>query len=222
MFAVLVLSAPMANGQEAYPVLEYYVTDLTGSALYSFEVTDIGALCEYVYEQVGAQIAILVVNTTYPDEINLYATKTFQQNELGQEGKDNGLLIVVATDEKLWRVEVGYGLEGVLPDSRVGSLVEEYLLPPMEYGDYGTGLYDLVNNMGGIILEEYEGEPGKSRYPISFIPLTTNQWFLAIAVMVFLAIITKGRIIMFIPWLFSGGKIGGGGRSGGGGAGGKW
>jgi uncharacterized protein len=222
ILTLLVLIAPIASCQQDYPVLEYYVTDLTGSALYSFEITDIGQLCEYVYEQTGAQMAVLVVNTTQPDDINTFATKTFQQNQLGQEGKDNGLLIVIATDEKLWRVEVGYGLEGYLPDSLVGSYAEEYLLPPMSYGDFGTGIYDLVNNLGGIILEDYVGEPIKNPYPISFIPLTWNQWVIVIGVMLFLAVITKGRIIMFLPWLFSGGKIGGGGRSGGGGAGGKW
>jgi uncharacterized protein len=223
LLAAVFVLAPLAGAQD-YPDLDYYVTDLA-DALYDFEEQDIGQLCEYVYYQTGAEMAVLVVNTTYPDEINLFATRTFQQNGLGQKGEDNGLLIVVATDEKLWRVEVGYGLEGYLPDALVGNYSETYLVPPMEYGDYGAGLYDLVNNLGGVILEDYVGEPVKDPYPISFIPLTFWQLVLAIVVMVALTIVTKGRIIFWLPFLLSGGKGGrnwGGGRTGGGGAGGKW
>lgn len=218
--AVLVLAAQPCLAQE-YPVLEYYATDQAG-VLYG--ISDIENLCLYVYEQTGAQMAVLVVNTTYPDDMNTYAAKTFQQNELGQEGKDNGLLLVIATDTDEWRIEVGYGLEGALPDSLVGSIADEYLVPEIElYGDYYTGIYNTLDALGTQILVNYEdAEPPKSPYPISFIPLTWGQWFIVIGIMLFLAVITKGRILLFIPWIFSGGKIGGGGRSGGGGAGGRW
>jgi uncharacterized protein len=223
LVAALVFASPFATAQD-YPELDSYVTDLA-DALYSFEEEDIGRLCESVYLQTGAEMAVLVVNATYPDEISLFATRTFQQNGLGQKGEDNGLLIVVATDDGEWRVEVGYGLEGYLPDALVGNYSETYLVPPMQYGDYGTGLYDLVNNLGGIILEDYVGEPVKDPYPISFIPLTFWQLVVVGAVFVFLTVATKGRIILWIPFIFSGGRGGknwGGGRTGGGGAGGKW
>jgi uncharacterized protein len=223
MVVTLVLASSLAVALE-YPELDSYVTDLA-DALYDFEEEDIGRLCDYVYYQTGAEIAVLVVNTTYPDEINLYATRTFQQNGLGEKGEDNGLLIVVATDEKLWRVEVGYGLEGYLPDALVGNYSETYLVPRMQYGDYGKGLYDLVNNLGGIILEDYVGEPVKDPYPISFIPLTFWELVIVVVVIGFLTVVTKGRIILWLPLLLSGGRGGkrwGGGRTGGGGAGGKW
>jgi len=187
-------------------------------------VADIEQLCMYVYDNTGAEIAVLVVNSTHPDDILTYAYNTFQQNGLGQEGEDNGLLIVLATDTNEWRVEVGYGLEGVLPDAKVGSFADEFLVPQIELGDYSTGIYDLVNNLGGVILEDYVGEPVKSPYPISFIPLTFWQLVIVVGIILALTVITKGRILYFIPYLIGkrGGKIGGGGRSGGGGAGGKW
>ena len=219
---VLVILSPLATAQE-YPELEDYVTDLA-HALYDFEEEDIGNLCDTVYWECGAEIAVLVVNTTYPSDINTYATRTFQDNGLGQGGKDNGLLILVVTDTSEWRVEVGYGLESVLPDALVGNYSETYLEPPMAYGDYSTGIYDLVNNLGGEILENYEGEPPKNPYPISFIPLTFWQLVIVVTIMVFLIVITKGRIFFFLPYLIGkgGGKNWGGGRSGGGGAGGRW
>jgi uncharacterized protein len=223
LLTVLVLSAPFCAGAD-YPVLKYYVNDQAG-ALQDYEEFGIEELCISVYEQKGAEMVVLIVNNTQPDDINLFATRTFQQNQLGEKGEDNGLLLVISTDEKLWRIEVGYGLEGVLPDSLVGNMSETYLVPPMSYGDYYTGIYDVINNIGGEILENYVGEPPKNPYPISFIPLTFWQLVIVIVIMVFLTVITKGRIFFFLPYLIGkggGGRSGGGGRTGGGGAGGRW
>jgi len=220
LFVILINISAAA---QEYPTLEYYVTD-QADALYGFEEEDLELLCMYVYDMTGAQMAVLIVNSTEPDDIFTYAYETFEQNELGQEDKDNGLLMVIATDSQEWRVEVGYGLEGILPDARIGNLTETYLLPEVQqYGDYGTGLYNTMDAFATVILDEYEeAEPPKDPYPISFIPLTWPQLIIAIAVTIVLAVVTKGRVIWFIPWIFSGGKIGGGGKSGGGGAGGGW
>ncbi len=219
---VLVILSPFAAAQE-YPELEDYVTDLA-HALDDFEEKDIADLCDTVYWECGAEIAVLVVNTTYPSDINTYATRTFQDNGLGQEGKDNGLLILVVTDTSEWRVEVGYGLEAVLPDARVANFTETYLVPCMEEDLYGTGICDLVNNMGGAIQEEYDGEPPKDPHPIPFIPLTFWQLVIVVVIIAFLTVITRGRIFFFLPYLIGkgGGKNWGGGRTGGGGAGGRW
>jgi len=99
--------------------------------------------------------------------------------------------------------------------------------PNLTQGNYFTGIGGAVAEIAQIILDEYDYEdfePAKSRYPISFIPLTFWQLVLVFVILVFLTVITKGRIFFFIPMLLGkgGGKIGGGGRSGGGGAGGKW
>ena len=222
LIAVILFSPGLAAAQE-YHVLESYVWD-DANALYGFEEEDLEQLCGYVYELTGVQMAVIIVNTTAPDDIFTCTYETLKINTLGQEGKDNGLLFVMATDTQEWRVEVGYGLEGILPDARIGNLVETYLLPEVEiYGDYGTGIYNTMDAFATVIFDEYEdAEPPPDPYPISFIPLKTNELILAIIITVVLAIITKGRIIWFIPWIFSGGKIGGGGMSGGGGAGGKW
>ena len=104
------LLAPASAAQD-YPDLEYYVTD-QADVLTLGEELAIEELCVIVYEECGAEIAVLVMNTTQPEEINIFATRTFQQNGLGQEGEDNGLLLLLTTDDGLWRIEVGYGLEG--------------------------------------------------------------------------------------------------------------
>jgi uncharacterized protein len=217
------ISAPSATG---YPQLYSYVTDESG-VLLSDEVVLIENVCQDIYATTGCEMAVLIVPTTEPDTILIYGVETFELNALGQEGKDNGLLLIVATDDNEWRIEVGYGLQDILSASRVGSIGDTIIEPNLTEGNYFTGIGGAVSEIAQIILDEYdyEGvEPPKSKYPISFIPLTFWQLVLVFGIIVFLTVITKGRILFFIPMLLGkgGGKIGGGGRSGGGGAGGKW
>ncbi|OGS56816.1 MAG: hypothetical protein A3K60_06950 [Euryarchaeota archaeon RBG_19FT_COMBO_56_21] len=221
----LVLSQGTASAE--YPTLVYYVTDQVG-VLTSSEEFDIQSVCVEVYEQTGAEIAVLVVNTTLPDGIDMFAVKTFEQNGLGQEGEDDGLLILVSVEENAWRIEVGYGLEGILPDSKVGDIVTANLVPYLAVSDYYSGLYYTTYAVGLEIVTNYSGTPhtSESQYPIPWIPLKTWQLAVVIGAIVVLGVLTKGRA--FLLWmLFSrnwggGGKNWGGGRSGGGGARGRW
>jgi uncharacterized protein len=61
--------------------------------------------------------------------------------KLGQKGKDNGVLLLVSLEERKYRFEVGYGLEGALPDSLVGTIGRQYLVPYFQKGDYSTGIF---------------------------------------------------------------------------------
>ena len=213
--------------EDEYPTLKYWVTDQAG-VLTMGEELDIEALCVEVFEDKGAEIAVLVVNSTEPDEISMYALRTFEKNPLGQEGKDDGLLVVISVDSREWRVEVGYGLEAVLPDSLVGNLADEHLVPFLQEGDYYSGLLYFVAFLGEKILDNYEaGEPPEddgSPYPISWLPLTWGQLLLAIVVFIVFALVTKGKAGLWIGSLMSGsgGRRWGGGRSGGGGARGRY
>ena len=224
---VAVLSAPMPALAD-YPTLEYYVTDRVG-VLTLQDVFDIQAVCQEVYEAKGAEFAVLIVNTTQPDGIDRYALRTFEENELGQEGKDNGLLMVLSTDEQEWRIEVGYGLEGVLPDSLVGSIADDHLEPFLAEGDYYSGILYTLAFLGEQVLDNYhEGRPPKDKdpspYPISWLPLTWGQLILVVLVCVAVVVLTKGRAWLWIGGLMSGSgrRRWGGGRSGGGGARGRW
>lgn len=225
---VLLLAATsqaIADGED-YPTLRYWVTD-DANVLLEEEELDIEALCVEVFEKRGAEIAVLTVNTTAPDEISMFAFRTFEKNALGQEGKDDGVLVMVATDDREWRVEVGYGLEGVLPDILVDQIAEKYLVPDLQRGDFYTGLLYTVAFLGREILDNYDaGKPqkdGGDPYPISWLPLTWGQLVLVVVVFFAIALITGGRGL-WLGGLFygSGGRRWGGGRSGGGGARGRW
>ena len=231
--AVLLVLSPALAAAE-YPKLEYYVTDKADVLLASEEL-DIEDLCVEVYSKRGAEMAILIVNTTAPDDIVTYGVKTFEANALGQKGKDNGLLMVIATDTRQWRVEVGYGLEGVLPDALVGHIADTHLVPYLNSSDFYDGILYTTAFLGREIIDNYTaGSPPKQAaagrdYPIPWLPCTALELVL---VVLFIALVggTRGRILWWLPYLLigrgrgggGGGRSWGGGRSGGGGAGGKW
>jgi uncharacterized protein len=222
------LLVPGTSQVFGYPELEHYVTDKSG-VLTLGEVLDIELLCVEVWEAKGAEFAILVVNSTQPDGIDLYTLKTFEDNGLGQKGKDNGLLIVLATDEQDWRIEVGYGLEGALPDSKVGAIADDHMEPFLAQGDYYSGLLYTTAFLGREVLDNYdEGKPPKDKdrspYPIPWLPLTSWQLIITGVVFVGIMLLTGGRAMIWIGSLMygKGGRKWGGGRSGGGGARGRW
>jgi uncharacterized protein len=86
-------------------------------------------------------VLVLTVQTLDNQSIEEFALNTKEKWKLGQKGKDNGVLIVVALKDRKYRIEVGYGLESVLPDSLVGSIGREYFVPYFRQGDFSTGIY---------------------------------------------------------------------------------
>lgn len=226
IIAVLVVAALLILGvlwlitpaPRDVPEIRLYVNDLASPGALSpedeFWLTE---LCLQIDNRTSAEVAILVVNKTDPMTIDEFAFRTFERNGIGKVGKDNGLLIVVATDENRWRIEVGYGLEGTLPDGLVGRFAREYLEPALAVYDYYGGLFDVTYAMGTEILNNYDASA-----PTQPKPWVIDWGMVAIVLVVaiVLGVLTKGRIFLFIPELLTRGRFGGG-RSGGGGASGR-
>jgi uncharacterized protein len=85
------------------------------------------------------QIAVLTVPSLQGDSVEEYAVRVFEQWKLGQKGKDNGVLVLVAPQDRRMRIEVGYGLEGVLPDAAAARIVRNVMTPRFKQGDYDGG-----------------------------------------------------------------------------------
>ncbi|MHB8837269.1 MAG: TPM domain-containing protein [Candidatus Methylomirabilia bacterium] len=90
------------------------------------------------------QVAVLTVPSLGSDSVEGFAVKVFSTWKLGQKGKDNGVLLVVAPEERRMRIEVGYGLEGILTDGIAGNILRTSLAPRFKAGDYDRGLEDGV------------------------------------------------------------------------------
>jgi uncharacterized protein len=99
------------------------------------------------------QIAVLTVTTLRGNSVEEYAVRVFEQWKLGQKGKDNGVLVVVAPQDRRMRIEVGYGLEGVLPDATAARIIRNVMTPRFKEGDYGGGIIQGVE----AIIAQLEG-----------------------------------------------------------------
>jgi uncharacterized protein len=91
-------------------------------------------------DHTGNQISVLTVPSLEGESIEGYAEAVFKEWKLGQKGKDNGILVIVAPNDHRMRIEVGYGLEGTLPDSVAGSIIRNAMTPKFKTGDYNGGI----------------------------------------------------------------------------------
>jgi uncharacterized protein len=115
-----------------------YVNDFAG-VLSAATRAQLETLCTAVDRQAHAQIAVVTVRTTGDVGVDDFATKLEEKWKVGPKGSDRGLLLLVATDDHKYRFEVGYGLEGILPDGKVGSIGRE-MVPYLRQGDYNAAI----------------------------------------------------------------------------------
>jgi uncharacterized protein len=101
------------------------------------------------------QIAILIIPSLDGEAIEDFTLRVAEKWQLGQKGKDNGVLVLVAIDDRKMRIEVGYGLEGVLPDAVCSQIIRNEMAPNFRRGDYDTGIVAAVNAIIQAIGGEY-------------------------------------------------------------------
>jgi uncharacterized protein len=142
-FAIVpLLMAPIAMGVDV-PYLTGRLTD--NAKLLSPDINRaITEMLKAHEERTTNQIAVLTVESLEGENIEEYAASVFQEWKLGQKGKDNGILVIVAPNERRMRIEVGYGLEGSLPDARAGDIIRNYMTPRFKKGDYNGGIQEGV------------------------------------------------------------------------------
>lgn len=136
------------------PPLKARVTDLTSTLTSAQRVALEQKLAAFEARK-GAQIAVLVVPTSQPESVSQYAVRVEETWKLGRKGVDDSVLMVVAKDDrKLW-IEIGYGLEGVLPDAATKRIIEEEIVPRFKQGDFAGGIAAGVDR----IMKVIDGEP---------------------------------------------------------------
>ncbi|GAB4166546.1 MAG: YgcG family protein [Rhodocyclaceae bacterium] len=113
----------------------------------------------------GSQIAILLVPTTQPETIEEFGIRVAERWKIGRKGIDDGVIVIVAKDDRRVRIEVGYGLEGVLPDAIAKRIVEEDILPRFREGRFFDGLNAGVARIEAVIEGEKLPEPRAAGQP---------------------------------------------------------
>ena len=121
------------------PSLTAPVTDLTGTLTAEQTATLDRELRDFAARK-GSQIAILIVPSTAPEAIEQYSIRVVDAWKLGRKAQDDGVLVLVAKDDRALRIEVGYGLEGAIPDAIAKRIITEIITPLFRQGDYFAGL----------------------------------------------------------------------------------
>ncbi|WP_242113012.1 TPM domain-containing protein [Luteimonas aquatica] len=148
-------AAPAAADRRVpIPALESAVIDLTGT-LSTQQRAGIAATIDAYEARSHGQLQVLMLPSTQPESIEQYALRAFNTWKLGRKDIDDGLLVVVAKDDRRARIEVGYGLEAAIPDITAGRVIDDYMLPGFKRDDYAGGIADGVRALIGLA----EGQP---------------------------------------------------------------
>lgn len=143
-----------AADQVAVPPLQARVMDLTRT-LSTAEAGSLEARLKAFEARKGSQIAVLIVPTTQPETIEQYGIRVADAWKLGRKGIDDGLILLVAKDDHALRIEVGYGLEGVVPDAVANRVIDETIVPRFKAGDFDGGIDAGVDQLIRLV----DGEP---------------------------------------------------------------
>jgi uncharacterized protein len=153
MAGALLIAAAPASAQIAVPPVAR-VSDQTGT-LSSAQQQTLAARLATLEQAKGSQIAVLVLPSTEPETIEQYAIRVAEAWKLGRKGIDDGALLVVAMRDRAVRIEVGYGLEGAIPDAIAKRVIEEIILPRFRAGDLPGGIEAGVEQLIALV----DGEP---------------------------------------------------------------
>ena len=160
---LLVLPGPVWPAALDVPPPAGPVTDLVG-------ILDEGArqqltgLIQDVRDRTTVEIAILIVSSTTPETIEGYSVAVFDRWKIGRRGQDNGLLFLVAVQDRRLRITTGYGLEGILPDGKVGEIRDREIVPLFRAGRYAEGILRGTQALAAVILGQ-QAEGSSARQP---------------------------------------------------------
>lgn len=154
VLALLLLLPLCLHAADAVPHLARHVTDLTGT-LSAQQVDQLDAQLVALEKSKGAQLVVLMVGSTGDQDIEGYSLAVAEANKVGRKGTDDGVLLLVAKNDRSVRIEVGYGLEGAIPDAATARIIREYIAPKFRSNDYFGGITDAV----GALTQLINGEP---------------------------------------------------------------
>ena len=224
---LLVAQAGMASAAPvipAKPTNSIYVQDYAGVLTSSTE-KQLNALGEQLQQKTKAQVVIVTVKSLGGASLEEFALEIMRKWGVGDNKLNNGVVLLVATQDRKSRIEVGYGLEGALPDAKTGRIQDTYMLPSFRNNDYEKGI---VNGYV-VLLQEAAKEYGQTieldkKSKATTASTSNNDWS---SLVIFIIIV----MLFFLRRFFGGGGgfggggywgggFGGGGSSGGGGFGG--
>lgn len=161
-----------------------WVTDQTNT-LSTNTKTQLNDQLQQLNNNKGAQVGVVIVNSTQNESIESFASTLFEQWALGRKGIDDGVLLVIAKEDRTLRIEVGYGLEGAIPDLLAGRIIREQITPYFADGNYDQGVIAGINAISALIEGEELPPPASSHNE------SENDWEALLVFMLF---------VLIVPW----------------------
>jgi len=153
LLAVLLAAPAMASTPAAAPAPRSYVNDNAGVLDSQIEAKLNGFLAD-LDAKAKAQVAVLTVKSLGGADLETYAVETYKKWGIGDKKTSRGVLLLVAVEDHKARIEVGYGLEGILPDGLTGAIQDKYIIPHFKAGDYAAGITQGSMALASVIAED--------------------------------------------------------------------
>jgi len=174
-----------------------YVNDFAG-VLSADAQARLTALCGEVDQKTKAQIAVVTIRTLEGNSIEDFTNRLYQRWGIGPKSDNRGVLILLAVDDRRYRVEVGYGLEPILPDGKVGGFGRE-IVPALRRNDYDAALLQLTGSIAAVIAEA-SGVSLSQRPPEPADSGNRNQPAIPFFLLIALGFLLFGGLRFLIPW----------------------
>jgi uncharacterized protein len=205
VFLLALLLSGAAQADVAVPPLTHRVTDLT-STLDAGQIQILEARLAGFEASKGAQLAVLIVPTTEPEAIEQFGIRVVEAWKLGRKNVDDGALLLIAKDDHALRIEVGYGLEGVLNDATAHRIIDEVIVPYFKRGEFYTGIESGLAAMMQVVSGEPLPPPRRAsasgRYDIE------SLLFIAFGLVVVVGGILRAMLGRFPAAVLMGGALG--------------
>lgn len=228
VFAAVVWAQPQVPPT---PTSSFYVQDYAG-VMNGESKSRLNRLGGQLAAKTKAQVVVVTIDTLQDAPIEEYALGVLRQWGVGDKTLNNGVVMLIAVKDRQSRIEVGYGLEGALPDAKTGRIQDDYMLPYFRQGDYDKGIVNGYLAVAGEVAREYKLElPAEAKPAAQAHAAGQVSWWDTLPWWAKMAGAAAAAGLLIIDWLFFGGQFtflilalifrrGGGSGGGGGGYGG--
>ncbi len=176
-----------------FPALSGRVVDQAG-VLSPVVRSDVAAQAKELEEKSGIQLVVATVSSLQGADIETYANQLFRAWQLGQAQKNNGILLLVAPNERKVRIEVGYGLEGTLTDALASTIIAGAIIPHFKRADFSGGVEAGVHGIVSVL----RTDSSQWQQPQALVATTKPRWFGEYLIMFVVFSVFLGAFALFI------------------------
>ena len=147
-------SSSLSAAEVSFPQYRGYLNDFANLITPS-DYQTLNALAEGLEQKTTAEIAIVTLKTTKPYDIQDYSVRLWDKWKIGKAGKDNGILLLVAVEDKKVWITTGYGLEGAIPDAEASKIYRNIIVPYFKKGEFSKGILAGTIALVDLVAKEY-------------------------------------------------------------------